>query len=159
MQERCGLSLPTYFLADEKLSHCLTATVCLPTIVRGRVIWHLGYTEEARAAAFTQSYSLFQCAAFHQELAYRVRGILTAARASRGPPVVVLPVHHGPEAIPQPQLAEVDVQDELGLTPVLPVVVALPRDGAVASIIALTTPSVRRQTAVTPAVFSLFNGR
>jgi hypothetical protein len=50
---RCGLSLPTYFLADEKHSHCLTAKVYLPTIVRGRVIWHLGYTEEASAAALT----------------------------------------------------------------------------------------------------------
>ena len=42
---RCGLPLPTYFLADEKHSHCLTDRVYLPTIVRGRVIWHLGYTE------------------------------------------------------------------------------------------------------------------
>jgi hypothetical protein len=74
---RCGLSLPTYFLADDKHSHCLTAKVYLPTIVRGRVIWHLGYTEEASAAAFTQSYGLFQRAAFQQEPAYRVRGILT----------------------------------------------------------------------------------
>jgi hypothetical protein len=74
---RCGLSLPTYFLADEKHSHCLTAKVYLPTIVRGRVIWHLGYTEEASAAALTQSSGLFQRAAFQQEPAYRVRGILT----------------------------------------------------------------------------------
>src|SRR2546426_11813221 len=28
----------------------------LPTIVSGRVLWHLGYTKEASAAAFTQSY-------------------------------------------------------------------------------------------------------
>ena len=49
----------------------------LPTIVRGRVIWHLGYTEEASAAALTQSYGVFQRAAFQQEPAYRVRGILT----------------------------------------------------------------------------------
>jgi hypothetical protein len=53
---RCRLSLPTYFLADEKHSHCLTDKVYLPTIVRGRVIWHLGYTEHASAAALTQSY-------------------------------------------------------------------------------------------------------
>jgi hypothetical protein len=51
---RCGLPLPTYFLADEKHSHCLTDRVYLPTIVRGRVIWHLGYTEEASTAALTQ---------------------------------------------------------------------------------------------------------
>jgi hypothetical protein len=74
---RCGLSLPTYFLADEKHSHCLTAKVYLPTIVCGRVIWHLGYTEEASTAALTQSYGVFQRAAFQQEPAYCVRGILT----------------------------------------------------------------------------------
>jgi hypothetical protein len=74
---RCGLPLPTYFLADEKHSRCLTDKVYLPTIVRGRVIWHLGYTEEASAAAFTQSYQAFQHAASQQEPAYRVRGILT----------------------------------------------------------------------------------
>src|SRR2546426_4260953 len=44
---RCRLPLPTYVLADEKHSHCLRDRVYLPTIVRGRVIWHLGYTEEA----------------------------------------------------------------------------------------------------------------
>ncbi len=49
----------------------------LPTIVRGRVIWHLGYTEEASAVAFTQSYGAFQRAAFQHEPAYRVQGILT----------------------------------------------------------------------------------
>ena len=37
---RCGLALPPYFLADEKHSRCLTDKVYLPTIVRGRVIWH-----------------------------------------------------------------------------------------------------------------------
>src|SRR6266516_3639939 len=74
---RCGLSLPTYFLVDEKHSHCLTAKVYLPTIVSGRVIWHLGYTTEARAVAFAQSYQEFQRAALQQEPAYRVRGILT----------------------------------------------------------------------------------
>ena len=52
---RCRLPLPVYFLADEKHSHCLTDKVYLPTIVTGRVIWHLGYTEEASAAALTQS--------------------------------------------------------------------------------------------------------
>src|SRR6266849_479560 len=74
---RCGLPLPTYFLADEKHSHCLTDKVYLPTIVRGRVIWHLGYTEHASAAAFTQSYQEFQRAASQQEPSYRVKGILT----------------------------------------------------------------------------------
>jgi hypothetical protein len=74
---RCGLALPTYFLADEKHSRCLTEKVYLPTIVSGRVLWHLGYTEEASAAAFTQSYGEFQRAATQQEPSYRVRGVLT----------------------------------------------------------------------------------
>jgi hypothetical protein len=74
---RCSLALPPYFLADEQHSRCLTEKAYLPTIVHGRVIWHLGYTEEASAAAFTQSYGEFQRAAFHHEPSYRVRGILT----------------------------------------------------------------------------------
>jgi hypothetical protein len=74
---RCGLPLPVYFLADEQHSRCLTDKVYLPTIVRGRVIWHLGYTEEASAAALTQSYQAFQRAASQQEPSYRARGILT----------------------------------------------------------------------------------
>jgi hypothetical protein len=56
---RCGLALPVYFLADAKHSRCLTGKGYLPTIVRGRVIWHLGYTEEASTAALTQSYGVF----------------------------------------------------------------------------------------------------
>jgi hypothetical protein len=74
---RCGLPLPVYCLADEKHSHCLTDKVYLPTIVCGRVLWHLGYTTEASAAAFTASYGEFQRDASQQEPAYRVRGILT----------------------------------------------------------------------------------
>src|SRR5229473_144986 len=74
---RCRLSLPTYFLADEKHSHCLTDKVYLPTVVCGRVLWHLGYTEAASTAAFTQSYREFQQAALQLEPSYRVRGILT----------------------------------------------------------------------------------
>jgi hypothetical protein len=74
---RCGLPLPVYFLADEKHSRCLTDKVYLPTIVRGRVIWHLGYTADASAAALTQSYGEFQRAASQQEPSYRVRGVLT----------------------------------------------------------------------------------
>src|SRR5205809_3191943 len=74
---RCGLSLPTYFLADEKHSRCLTDKVYLPTMVCGRVLWHLGSTEAASMAAFTPSYRAFQQAALQQEPSYRVRGILT----------------------------------------------------------------------------------
>ena len=72
-----GLALPPYLLADEKHSRCLTEKVYLPTIVSGRVIWHLGYTTEASAVAFTQSYGVFQRAASQQEPSYRVRGVLT----------------------------------------------------------------------------------
>jgi hypothetical protein len=74
---RCGLALPPYFLVDEKHTRCLIDKVYLPTIVCGRVIWHLGYTEEASAAAFTQSYGAFQQAAVQREPSYRVKGVLT----------------------------------------------------------------------------------
>src|SRR3989441_11325146 len=74
---RCGLPLPTYILADEKHSRCLTEKVYLPTIVSGRVLWPLGYTTEASAAAFVQSYGELQRAAVQQAPSYRVRGILT----------------------------------------------------------------------------------
>src|ERR671937_2403591 len=74
---RCGLPLPVYLLADEKHSRCLTEKVYLPTSVSGRVIWHLGYTEEASAAALTESYGVFQHTAVQQDPSYRVRGVLT----------------------------------------------------------------------------------
>ncbi len=74
---RCGLPLPVYFLADEKHSRCLTDKVYLPTIVCGRVLWHLGSTEHASATAFSASYGEFQRAASQRDPAYRVRGILT----------------------------------------------------------------------------------
>src|SRR6266571_7437983 len=73
---RCSLPLPVYFLADEKHSHCLTDKVYLPTVVHGRVLWHLGYTDDASAAAFTQSYGEFHRAASQQEPSYRVKGVL-----------------------------------------------------------------------------------
>src|SRR6266478_5979890 len=74
---RCDLPLPTYFLADEKHSRCLTDRVYLPTIVSGRVLWHLGYSESKSAVAFTESYGAFQRAALEQEPSYQVRGVLT----------------------------------------------------------------------------------
>src|ERR671924_215079 len=74
---RCGLPLPSYFLADEKHSRCLTEKVYLPTIVSGRVLWHLGYTEEASATALTESYGVFHQVAAQQEPSYRVKGVLT----------------------------------------------------------------------------------
>jgi hypothetical protein len=48
---RGGLPRPTYCLADEKHRRCLTDKVSLPTIVCGRVLWHLGSTEAASTAA------------------------------------------------------------------------------------------------------------
>jgi hypothetical protein len=72
----CHLSLPAYILADEKHSTCLTERVYLPTIVSGRVLWHLGYSDSKSAAAFTQSYSVFQQAALDHEPSYQVRGAL-----------------------------------------------------------------------------------
>src|SRR5499426_1129145 len=74
---RCGLPLPTYILADEKHSRCLTEQVYLPTIVRGRVIWHLGYSESKSAAAFTASYGEFHRVAHQADPSYQVKGALT----------------------------------------------------------------------------------
>ena len=74
---RCGLPLPIYILADEKHSRCLTERVYLPTIVRGRVLWHLGDSASKSAAAFTEAYGVFQRAALAHEPSYQVRGALT----------------------------------------------------------------------------------
>src|SRR5437870_11744162 len=52
---RCGLPLPTYILSDEKHRRCLTEWVYLPTIVRGGVLWHRGYSGSRCAAAFMGS--------------------------------------------------------------------------------------------------------
>src|SRR5215217_5430024 len=73
---RCGLPLPTYLLADEKHSKCLTDKVYLPTIVSGRVMWHLGYRASKSAVAFTESYGEFQRAALAHEPSYQVQGAL-----------------------------------------------------------------------------------
>jgi hypothetical protein len=74
---RCALPLPVSLLADEKHSKCLTDKVSLPTIVSGRVLWHLGYSASKSAVAFTASYGAFQRAASQQEPSYRVQGVLT----------------------------------------------------------------------------------
>src|SRR5713101_1102852 len=73
---RCGLSLPVYLLADEKHSKCLTERVYLPTIVSGRVLWHLGYSASKSAVAFTESYGEFQRVALEHEPSYQVQGAL-----------------------------------------------------------------------------------
>ena len=74
---RCQLPLPLYFLADEKHSHCLTEKVYLPTIVEGRVIWHLGYPEDKSADAFQTSYGQFRQATQTVEPDYQPHGLLT----------------------------------------------------------------------------------
>jgi hypothetical protein len=73
---KCHLALPAYILADEKHSKCLTERVYLPTIVSGRVIWHLGYSDSKSAVAFTDSYGQFQRAALDHEPSYQVQGAL-----------------------------------------------------------------------------------
>ena len=73
---RCALPLPRYILADEKHSKCLTDKVYLPTIVSGRVMWHLGYSDAKSAVAFTESYGAFQRAALEYKPSYRVQGAL-----------------------------------------------------------------------------------
>ena len=74
---RCSLPLPRYLIADEKHSGCLTEKVYLPTIVVGRLIWHLGYVEDKSADAFQASYRKFQQAAQRIEATYTPKGILT----------------------------------------------------------------------------------
>lgn len=74
---RGGLPLPVDSLADDQHSTGLTAKVPLPTIVRGRLSWHLGYTEEASTAACTESYGVLQRAASQQEPSHRGKGALT----------------------------------------------------------------------------------
>ena len=74
---RCGLPLPPYLLADEKHSTCLGRKVYLPTIVSGRVIWHLGYTTDKSAASFQRSYAEFQQAAHRHDPEYSPNGIGT----------------------------------------------------------------------------------
>jgi hypothetical protein len=73
---KCRLTLPAYILADEKHSKCLTERIYLPTIVSGRVIWHLGYSDSKSAVAFTESYGQFQRAALEYEPSYQVKGAL-----------------------------------------------------------------------------------
>src|SRR5262250_1350286 len=68
-------ALSSNYLSDKRRGKIrLTDKVYLPTIVTGRVLWHLGSTTEASAAAFIQSYQEFQRAALQQEPTCRVRG-------------------------------------------------------------------------------------
>jgi hypothetical protein len=71
VQTRWRLPPPVSFLADEKHRRCLTEKGYLPTIVHGRVLWHLGSITETSAAALPQSYGEFQRAASQQNPSYR----------------------------------------------------------------------------------------
>ena len=74
---RCQLPLPDYFIVDEKHSHCLEEKVYLPTIVCGRVIWHLGYTTAKSVEAFFDAYGKFRQAAVSCDPSFCAKGILT----------------------------------------------------------------------------------
>src|SRR2546428_744713 len=74
---RCGLALPVNVLADEPHRHWLRGHVYRPTMVHGRVRWHLGDTEDASAAALTQSDQACPRVGLPHAPASRVRGILT----------------------------------------------------------------------------------
>ena len=67
MLTRCALPLPVYLLVDEQHSRCLTDKAYLPTIVSGRVIWHLGYSDAKSAVSFIKSYGVFQQAALEPQ--------------------------------------------------------------------------------------------
>ena len=71
---KCHLPLPVYFLADEKHSRCLTDRVYLPTIISGRVMWHLSYSASKSPVAFTESYGQFQQVAYQEDPSYEVHG-------------------------------------------------------------------------------------
>src|SRR2546425_4548057 len=73
---KCHLPLPVYFLADEKHRRCLTDRVYLPTIVSGRVMWHLGYSASKSAVAFTESSGQFQRVASQEDPSSEVQGVL-----------------------------------------------------------------------------------
>jgi hypothetical protein len=74
---RCHVPLPEYMLADEKHSSCGGDKVYLPTIVCGRVVWHLGYTQDKSADAFEASYGEFCQATRAVEPTYAPKGIVT----------------------------------------------------------------------------------
>ena len=74
---RCYLPLPDYFIVDEKHTHCLEERVYLPTIVCGRVIWHLSYTTAKSVEAFFDAYGKFRQAAVDYDPSYCAKGILT----------------------------------------------------------------------------------
>ena len=74
---RCKLSLPEYFEVDEKHSNCLTDKVYLPTVVKGHLIWHMGYTKDKSEMAFEKSYGQFRDAGVSFNPSWKVRGVLT----------------------------------------------------------------------------------
>jgi hypothetical protein len=81
---RGGRPLPVSCWADEQPSRCRTAPVALPTMVWGRVIWPLGDTAEARAAACPPSSGDCPRGASQHEPSYRVKGVLPEGCDSTG---------------------------------------------------------------------------
>jgi hypothetical protein len=69
---------PVELRAAAQPRRCRPARGSLPTIVSGRVLWHLGYTAAARAVALPPSSGLWHRAAAPPEPTYQVRGLLTA---------------------------------------------------------------------------------
>ena len=57
---KTGLSLPSYFQADEKHTKRLKEKAYLTTIVDRQLVWHLGWSDKASAQAFENSYRSFQ---------------------------------------------------------------------------------------------------
>ena len=60
MLTNCGLPLPKYLISDEKHAKCQSEAVYLPTIVSGRVLWHLGYCESLSETSLTENYGIFK---------------------------------------------------------------------------------------------------
>ena len=84
---RCGLALPLYFLADEKHSPCLTEKVYLPTIVSGRVLWHLGYTDGGQCGRLYPVLSGVPTRSSRHR-SHRIGSVASSPMASTAPPRV-----------------------------------------------------------------------
>ncbi len=72
-----ALSLPDYIICDEKHSKTEGGKSYLPTIVSGRVLWHLGYTEGLTELELTKNYGEFKENAQKELAKYSPKGILT----------------------------------------------------------------------------------
>ncbi len=73
----CSLELPAYPIFDEKHCKCRSDKSYLPTIVEGRVIWHLGYVESLSEDTLTANYGIFKENAQNELPNYSPIGVLT----------------------------------------------------------------------------------